>query len=818
MTSDGTTPPADSTTPSDVPDPVTATADEHGTLTAWSTGAQRLLGYPAEAVLGRPASELLADSGDTFLQRLGRQRRWSGPIVLRHRDGSEVTGELHARRRVAPTGTDWLLVWRDAHQEPPARGAFPISWCFQQVPSPLAVFDLDLRYVWTNDGEETALALTGDQLYGLRLAEAVPHPDSVRVEHAQRRVARTGRPEYLEAYVQVAGENREHSWTIHLAPLTDPAGRLIGVGFAAQDTTAQYEARQRLTLLNEAGTRIGTSLDIALTAQQLADLAVPRFADYACVDLLTGIEDGDEPPTTPVTGPVTLRRTAQRSILRGTPESSAGPGAALTVPEGGPALTWLAAPGPVLYQRDDPDLVRWAEQEPGQGAPLRELGAHSVLAVPLRARGATLGSVLFVRHRRPDPFVHDDLLLAQELAARTAVCVDNARLYTLERTTAVTLQESLMPQRLAEQTAIEASARYLPASAQVGIGGDWFDVIPLSGARVALVIGDVVGHGVQASATMGRLRTAVRTLADIDLPPDELLTHLDDLVLRLTAESPDSDVQGDIGATCLYAVYDPVTRRCALARAGHLPPVICRPDGTVDFLDLPEGPPLGLGGLPFEAMEVELPEGTTLALYTDGLIERRDSDPDERLQALREALAEPAGSLQETCDTVMSTMLTSRHDDDVALLLARTRVLPADRVAVWEVADDPTSVAQARKDASAQLAEWGLDDLVFVTELVVSELVTNAIRYGEPPIRMRLIHDRALICEVQDSSSTAPHLKRARTYDEGGRGLLLVAQLTQRWGTRYNRNGKTIWAEQDLPDPSARPAFGDEPERGDGPG
>ncbi|MFE4591446.1 SpoIIE family protein phosphatase [Streptomyces laurentii] len=799
MTSDGTAPPEPPAGPSGPQPAVTAAADQEGTLTAWSTGARWLLGYRTEDVVGRPATDLLAEDAAAFRARLSGRQRWTGPVVLRRQDGSRVAGELLAHRRVSPIGTDWLLVWRPAHKDLPSRDDFPLSWCFEQAPSILGVFDLEQRYVWSNLGEERALALTGDQLYGLRLPEAVPHPDSERIEEAQRRVARTGRPEFLEVYVRVAGEDREHSWTAHLAPLHDPAGKLIGVGFAAQDTTEQYEARQRLTLLNEAGTRIGTSLDVSLTAQQLADLAVPRFADYTCVDLLTTIDSGSEPPTAPLAGPATVRRTAQRSILRGTPESAVVPGAALTLPADGPAAGWLAAPGPVLYQRDDPGLVRWAERDPDQGARLRDLGAHSVLAVPLRARGATLGSVLFVRHRRPDPFVHDDLLLAQELAARTAVCVDNARLYTHERTTAVTLQESLMPQRLAEQTAFEAAARYLPASAQAGIGGDWFDVIPLSGARVALVIGDVVGHGVQASATMGRLRTAVRTLADIDLPPDELLTHLDDLVLRLTAESGDSDTQGDIGATCLYAVYDPVTRRCVCARAGHLPPMLRRPDGRVHFLDLPEGPPLGLGGLPFEATEVELPEGTTLALYTDGLIERRDRDPGERLDMLRATLARPAESLQEACDTVMNAMLTDRHDDDIALLLARTRVLPADRVAVWDVPDEPSSVAQARKDASAQLAAWGLDDLVFITELVVSELVTNAIRYGEAPIRMRLIHDRALICEVQDSSSTAPHLKRARTYDEGGRGLLLVAQLTQRWGTRYNRNGKTIWAEQDLP-------------------
>ncbi|GAA3028371.1 hypothetical protein GCM10010448_07920 [Streptomyces glomeratus] len=346
---------------------------------------------------------------------------------------------------------------------------------------------------------------------------------------------------------------------------------------------------------------------------------------------------------------------------------------------------------------------------------------------------------------------------------------------------------------------MEIAYRYLPAGAQGGVGGDWYDVIPLSGARVALVVGDVVGRGIHAAATMGRLRTAVRTLADIDLPPDELLTHLDDVVIRLSAEAsagPAIEAAGDIGATCLYAVYDPVSRQCALARAGHVPPAVVSRDGTADLLDLPPGPPLGLGGLPFEAAEFDLPEGSLLALYTDGLIEARDHDIDAGIALLRQALAQPAPSLQATCDTVLDALLPAdRPHDDVALLLARTHALGACQVASWDVDADPVAVAQARSDVAQQLSRWGLEELEFTTELTVSELVTNAIRYGRPPIGLRLIHDRALVCEVSDTSSTTPHLRRARTFDEGGRGLLLVAQLAERWGTRHARQGKTVWAE-----------------------
>jgi anti-sigma regulatory factor (Ser/Thr protein kinase) len=355
---------------------------------------------------------------------------------------------------------------------------------------------------------------------------------------------------------------------------------------------------------------------------------------------------------------------------------------------------------------------------------------------------------------------------------------------------------------------VEVASRYLPASAQLGVGGDWFDVIPLSGARVALVVGDVVGHGIHASATMGRLRAAVRTLADVDLPPDELLTRLDDLVSRLSANGgadagadDGDDAENEIGATCLYAVYDPVSRRCSLARAGHPLPALVTPDGTASFLDLPAGPPLGLGGLPFESIEVELPAGSILALYTDGLIESRYDDIDLGLERLRRALTYRDRSLETTCDNVLKAVLPDHPADDVALLIARTHALDDDQVATWDLPADPAIVASARRQVAERLANWGLHDAAFTTELVVSELVTNAIRHAQSPIQLRLIRDRTLICEVSDGSSTAPHLRRARAFDEGGRGLLLVSRLALRWGSRQTPHGKTIWAEQALPGP-----------------
>jgi serine phosphatase RsbU (regulator of sigma subunit) len=421
-----------------------------------------------------------------------------------------------------------------------------------------------------------------------------------------------------------------------------------------------------------------------------------------------------------------------------------------------------------------------------------------MMAVPLKARGTTLGVAVAIRLAHPDDFGGDDTVFAEELASRAAVCVDNARRFARERATALTLQHSLLPRGLPGQAAVEVAHRYLPSGSTAGIGGDWFDVIPLSGSRVALVVGDVVGHGIPSSATMGRLCTAVRTLADVDLPPDELLTHLDDLVTHLATYDDGTADAAELGATCLYAVYDPVARRLALAAAGHPPPALVLPDGTVRLVETSPGPPLGVGGHPFEATEVDLPEGAIVALYTDGLIEGRDRDIDRAGAELCSALTEPAPTLDALCDTVLKAVLPEEPGDDVALLLARTRALGADRVATWDVVPDPAHVAATRQAAMEQLAAWGLDEASFVTELVVSELVTNAIRYGEPPIQLRLIRDRTLICEVSDASSTSPHLRRAHAFDEGGRGLLLVAQLTQRWGSRQNSRGKTIWAEQAL--------------------
>jgi PAS domain S-box-containing protein len=774
-----------------------AVVDADGTLIEWNEGARRLLGHAPADVLGRPATLLLARGGGAVRPDT-TDDRWSGTLPLRHQDGRTRNVWLLAHRLRPERGdhSDWLMVSPLDSTAPPPHGDPLTTALLDQLPCAAAFYDERLRLRRINDAMTDMIGLPEPRIRGLRLPEIGGKPQSDDLERHMIRVLVTGQPEDVQTYLRVGGEDHAHAWLARMAPITDPEGRPRGVCLTAHDFTEQYLARQRLQLVNEASIRIGSTLDVTRTAQELADVCVPALADFVSVDLVDPLDDDGEPYPGPLSAPVSLRRAAHQSVSPGNPEALVKPGQVDVYPASSPQADSLMAGRPIVASDLEDTLSEWLTWDRPRFERVKEYGVHSTMSVPIQARGATLGVAVFTRFRRPDPFTPDDVLLAEDVTARAAVCIDNARRFSRERETALALQRSLLPRTLPRTAALEAASRYLPA-ARAGVGGDWFDVIPLSGMRVAMVVGDVVGHGIQASATMGRLRTALRTLADMDLAPDELLTHLDDLVIRLSAESGSAGMTGDVGATCLYAVYDPITRRCTLARAGHPPPVLLPPDGPPRQIDVPPGPPLGLGGLPFESTELTLAEGTVLALYTDGLIESRDRDIDEGHQLLCHALARSSGSLDDTCgDILLSLLPPAGAPDDVALLLARTRGLAPSQVATWDIPSDPALVAPIRKQAIRQLGTWGLDEAAFTTELVVSELVTNAIRYGDRPIRLRLIHDTTtLICEVSDTGHTAPHLRRAKTFDEGGRGLLLVAQLTRRWGNRHTPDGKTIWAE-----------------------
>ncbi|MGI5350784.1 SpoIIE family protein phosphatase [Streptomyces sp. CA-250714] len=653
------------------------------------------------------------------------------------------------------------------------------------------VLDGERRLVLANDEAHRLLGLP-DQAQG-------EHVDDLRLESSVAELLSSGRTASDE--VHVIGDRM-------LAVNQRPTGRNGGpAGSVAtlRDTTelrqvaGQAEiAAQRLELLYTAGLHIGTTLDVVRTAEELAEVAVPQFADVVTIDLLDHVISGKEPLPDPASARV--RRVALRSAVGDAhPLQPVGSRPSIPPVAGGQHGEGGGEEGAAVFEPDLSAATDWRTIDPERAERLLEAGFHSLITVPMGARGTVFGLASFWR-RDQRPFQPEDLASAQELVTRTAVCVDNARRYAREHGLAVTLQRSLLPGGLPEQNAVRAAYRYLPA--QAGVGGDWFDVIPLPGARVALVVGDVVGHGLHAAATMGRLRTAVHNFSSLDLPPDELLAHLDELVVRIDQDPTlGPETEPVTGATVLYAIYDPASGECDLAMAGHPPPALACPDGTTTILDIPQNLPLGLGTSPFETHTLTLPEGSRLVLYTNGLVQVRSRDIDDRLDMLRTALTRVEHGAEQTCAAVLEALLpdrTSEDRDDIALLVAETRRLPSSRIAQWEVPSDPEAVAPVRAACMSQLTEWGLEETAFTAELILSELITNAIRYGAPPITVRLLCDRCLTCEVSDSSSTAPHLRRATTVDEGGRGLFLIAQLAQHWGTRYTPEGKTIWAELPL--------------------
>ncbi|WP_263635588.1 SpoIIE family protein phosphatase [Streptomyces sp. CoH27] len=661
------------------------------------------------------------------------------------------------------------------------------------------VIDGEGRLLLANDEATRLLDLPGD-VTGRRVTELGLPPPAAALLASGRAVSDE---------VVLAGERL---LAVNVRP-TAPHGGPGGSVATLRDTTELRAlagrariARERLQLLYDAGVRIGTTLDVARTAEELARIAVPRFADFATAELLDAVRRGEEPDR----ANPTMHRAAVHGIRDDHPLNPVDE--AVTWPATTPQAQGLRS-GRAVLESDLRAARGWRSRDPERACHVLDFGMRSLITVPLQARGMALGVVDFWRSEQ-DAFTEEDLAVAEELAARAAVAIDNARRYTREHAMAVTLQRSLLPRTLPEQSALEVAHRYLPA--QAGVSGDWFDVIPLPGARVALVVGDVVGHGLHAAATMGRLRTAVHNFCALDLSPDELLSHLDELVARIDeSESNDSSENGGAatqgegagitGAGCLFAIYDPVSGRCTVARAGHPGPALVGPDGTVTFPDVPVAPPLGLGaGLPVETAELEPAEGSLLALYTDGLVEDRERDLDTGLDLLRGALAQPDRTPEQACRAVLDALLPDRPRDDIALLVARTRRTDPDRVADWDVPADPAALAPLRAECARRLAAWGLDEISFTTELILSELVTNAIRYGGEPIRLRLLLDGdSLICEVADGSSTSPHLRRAATTDEGGRGLFLVAHFARRWGVRYIARGKVIWSEQSLEGPAA---------------
>ncbi|GHH90151.1 SpoIIE family protein phosphatase [Streptomyces capillispiralis] len=824
-----------------------------GLVDQWSLRAEQIFGVPADRAVGMDPIEAFLEPvrrerGQRKMAEILDGREWTGVVPFRLPVDSAVADERDreglAEVYVMPTRTEEgekaavcivvdVRTLRRIETDLAASQAI-----FGQSPFGFLLIDPDLRVRRANQRFASIFGGTPDDHRGKGVHDYLPRGEAERVAATLRRVLETGdsiTDMHVTGFVPDSDERRH--WSVNLYRVHSGSGRPIGIAWLGTDITARRAAareaaaaRRNLALLNEAGARIGNSLDLETTARELLDVVVPGFCDLATVDLYQGLLAGDETPPGLADGSAEVRRVAFASAVSEAPFTGTGEhvklGAVHHYPFNSPCADALRTARPQAVPGEEGGLVQ------------------STLAVPMVAHDTVVGLAQFARTKGSEPFGDRDRDLAVELAARAAVCIDNARLYRREHERALILQRSLLPPGDPEASGLDIACRYLPGNAATGrpseVGGDWFDVIELPGHRTALVVGDVMGRGLRAAVAMGELRTAVRTLAQLDLEPAEVLAQLDEIARGLGAPGGPSQAFGSAGgvqqatraarrpreadlsevylATCVYAVYDSVTRRCTFANAGHLPPVLVEPGEPALMLDVPPGMPLGVGGEPFEEVEVELPEGALLALYTDGLVESRDHPLDEGLQAFVGALTDPvrpspghppatapgAGAhpnLEDVCDHVLNTLDTHHGEDDIALLMARVQGLPAESVGDWTLPREPRSVGRAREYARAQLTGWDMEPLVDTTELLVSELVTNALRYGEGEIRLRLLLDRTLVCEVWDSGLVQPRRRRARDTDEGGRGLQLVGLLSAAWGSRRTPRGKTVWFELPLPGP-----------------
>ncbi|MFE5399891.1 SpoIIE family protein phosphatase [Streptomyces sp. NPDC056580] len=652
--------------------------DTSGRIVFWTPQAEDLFGYTAEDVLGRYAAQLLVRPEhlqavvSLFSEVLQTGRGWAGAFPIRHKDGSSRLTEFRTMRLLDDVGDVYALGIAADHTLL-QRVETDLALCerlINQSPIGLALLDPDLRYLLVNPALERIDGVPAEQHIGRRLREMLPFFDVGTVESCLRQVLATGLPLLDQYHVGLppSDPEHEHAWSLSFYRLEDPGGRVLGAAASVVDVTERHHAaaeadraRRRLALIADASTRVGTSLEVEQTARELADIATPGLADVVAVDVLDSAL-ACRRVRRPDNGPELFRALALRAAHPTVALRAADPPGDLASYGGDRLVTLCVHTGrPVLVRRvGQADLARIARDEEA-GDHLARAGVHSYLAVPLIAHGEVLGALDLKRTRNPLPFDDDDVVLAGELAGRAAIAIDNARWFQSVRNTALTLQRSLLPDHPAHHTGLELASRYQPAQATSEVGGDWYDVIPLADDKTALVVGDVMGNGIDAAATMGRLRTATCAYADLDLAPDAVLQHLD----RITC-----DLEHYI-VTCLYAVFDPRTRRCTIANAGHMPPALARPGKAAELLDLPAGAPLGVGGVEFETATVELGPGGLLVLYTDGLVETRQHPIDERLEVLLGFLDDPGRPLEETCDQLLYGLRNPEDHDDVALLVAR---------------------------------------------------------------------------------------------------------------------------------------------------
>ncbi|ROR42318.1 PAS domain S-box-containing protein [Kitasatospora cineracea] len=778
-----------------------------GRIAQWSDRAAEFFGVPAaEAVGADPITAFIPremwQRGRARLERILSGEEWVGTAPYRDQAGAESLAEVYAMPASADGSATCLAVdlgrLRAIETDLAASEAV-----IGQTPTGFFLFDTDLKLQRVNAAFAAGVGRSPAALQGLAPGDVFRPSDADRLLLALRKVL-TGQEPVLDLRLSgpvraarpTAGRDEDQrTWAVSLYRLTAAGGRPIGVAGQVQDVTSRHIAereaagvRRSLALLNEASTHIGSTLDLETTAKELLDVIVPQFCDVATVDLYTALLTGDSAPLSANPESGELRRVAVSSVVGNAPSVLGSERAGgVRVAEAGGTLCYPPRSPHARALRTGRSVV----PQPGPDPLLR-----STLVVPLVARDQVLGLVQLSRAIGSEPFDAREVAIAEELVARAAVCVDNARLYRREHERALILQRSLLPPGNPAASGLEIARRYLPSNNNTEVGGDWFDVIPLPGSRTALVIGDVMGRGLRAAVAMGQLRTAVRTLAMLDLDPEEVLSALDEIARGLgNDEDPDRSSAEVYLATCVYAVYDAVKQRCTFANAGHLPPVLLAPGQGARTITVPPGLPLGVGGEPFEEVTVDLPEGAVLALYTDGLVESRKHQLDEGIDAFRAALEAGSERIEELCDQVLDELNPHHGEDDIALLMAKVKGLPKGSVGDWRFPSEPTSVAKAREAACGWLLERGLDELVDTSELLVSELVTNALRHGRGEIRLRLLRDKTMVCEVWDDAYAQPRQRRAQETDEGGRGLQLVSLLAERWGSRRTPKGKIVWFE-----------------------
>jgi PAS domain S-box-containing protein len=756
-------------------DDVLVLIDESGRVVQWGRPAAELFGWSAEQAVGQPVTSLMhqvAAAGDSRRERLSDA---AGVLVKPLLRGTSVVWQVLAARD-ALSGQDVAI----------------LKAMFTHSPVGLLVLDDQLRVVRMNTASRGLRNTPVEHLLGKHFTEAYELENAEEDAAVAQRVLDSGKPvlNRLVRGFEAPGQPKRRIYSVSYLRLENSHGDVLGLVASAVDVTEREKARSRLAFLDTVRTLVGHQLNVGAVCRELVEAVVPTFAPIAAVEVIEDVIRGEEPPLVPVPPDVPLRRAAFQGPI---PVYAVGD--VHHMPKGTPFSSVLSDLRPRLVSIDDDSP--WLAADPLRADAILRAGAHSMIVAPLALRGQALGVVSFFRSQQEDPFEEDDIAVACAVCAHAALCMENARQYMREWVIASTVQRRLLPQQPSRRSTVEIAQLHLPG--QEG-GGSWFDAIALPGARTALIVGDVAGRGIVSAITVGLLRTAIHTLAALDLQPDEMLARLSDTAARLAAAHAalphlNPGPREPLTIRCEIAIYDPVDLTCTIARAGLHEPVAVFPDGSSASLPVPAGPPLaGTGNTPFPATTVNLPEGSTLAMATAALADEVLASSGPLRSVLDGASARPLPDLR---GNIANALADSHPTGETVMLLARTKALAADRVLTCSLPADPKAAPIARAAARHQLEVWGVDqETAFTTELIVSELVGNAVRYGAPPLRLRLIWERKLTIEVSDTAASAPHVIHARTIDETGRGLFIIATLADQWGTRYEAQGKTVWAEQ----------------------